>query len=86
MYKLSDRSKDVVLNTFQSTDLNQARVDFLSKTLHPYFMKFFDFLAPKSVICRVSDPLFSLLKRDSNWTHINNGQDSNFSWALFEKK
>ncbi len=86
MYKLSDRSKDVVLNTFQSVDLKHARVDFLSKTLHPYFIKFFDFLAPKSVICRVSDPLFTLLKRDSNWMHINNEQDQNFSWALFEKK
>ena len=86
MYRLPKGSNDAVLNTFQSSSLDQARINFLSKSLHPYFMKFFDFMAPKSVICRVSDPLFSLLKRDSSWIHINSKQESNFSWALFEKK
>ena len=70
-------------------DRRSPRIEYLAQTLNPHFFEYFDFLAPKSVICRRSEPLFSVLVRDPKWKEVSAPEEGLyqglFGWVLFER-
>lgn len=84
---LSTPQSEAFPSLISSIDARSAQIGHLARNLNPIFLVYFDFLSPKSVICRQSDPIYSVLIRDPRWKAIETSREGNslFSWVLFER-